>query len=149
MELYPTIKSFPLLHAQEYGHHSNSVLVQVSEMFLLRNVVIFLFPTLHLYWWIANFYYRVLPYILLFILVFLFILIYLFFLFHSYFAAVSGVSIYESWVYTGFNFILGLPIIFYGIQDRDISAAFAVAYPEVCCCGIYFFQYWFNFFLCR
>ena len=49
----------------------------------------------------------------------------------SYFAASSGVSIYESWVYTGFNFILGLPIIFYGIQDRDISAAFAMANPEV------------------
>jgi Phospholipid-translocating P-type ATPase C-terminal len=41
------------------------------------------------------------------------------------------VSIYESWVYTGFNFILGLPIIFYGIQDRDLSAQFVVKYPEV------------------
>ena len=49
----------------------------------------------------------------------------------SYFAAVSGVSIYESWVYTGFNFILGLPIIFYGIQDRDLSSKFVQKYPEV------------------
>ena len=49
----------------------------------------------------------------------------------SYFAAVSGVSTYESWVYTGFNFILGLPIIFYGIQDRDLSARFVQDNPEV------------------
>jgi Phospholipid-translocating P-type ATPase C-terminal len=51
----------------------------------------------------------------------------------SYFAAVSGVSTYESWVYTGFNFILGLPIIFYGIQDRDLSARFVQDNPEVSC----------------
>ena len=51
----------------------------------------------------------------------------------SYFAAVSGVSTYESWVYTGFNFILGLPIIFYGIQDRDLSARFVQDNPQVRC----------------
>jgi phospholipid-transporting ATPase len=49
----------------------------------------------------------------------------------SYYAAVSGTSIYESWVYTSFNFVLGLPIIFYGIQDRDISDAFAMKNPQV------------------
>lgn len=48
----------------------------------------------------------------------------------SYFTAVSGTSLYESWVYTGFNFMLGLPIIFYGILDRDISAEFALKYPQ-------------------
>ena len=49
----------------------------------------------------------------------------------SYFTAVSGTSLYESWVYTGFNFILGLPIIFYGFLDRDISETFALAHPQV------------------
>ena len=34
-------------------------------------------------------------------------------------------------MYTGFNFILGLPIIFYGIQDRDLSARFVQDNPEV------------------
>lgn len=51
----------------------------------------------------------------------------------SYYAAVSGTSPYESWVYTGFNFILGLPIIFFGMMDRDISADFALKYPQVDC----------------
>jgi hypothetical protein len=49
----------------------------------------------------------------------------------SYFTAVSGTSLYESWVYTGFNFILGLPIIFYGFLDRDISEEFALKWPQV------------------
>lgn len=43
----------------------------------------------------------------------------------------SGTSLYESWVYTGFNFILGLPIIFYGFLDRDISEDFALKWPQV------------------
>eukprot|EP00981_Chlorochromonas_danica_P006961 scaffold1507_cov158-Ochromonas_danica.AAC.30 len=49
----------------------------------------------------------------------------------SYFTAVSGTSLYESWVYTGFNFILGLPIIFYGILDRDLDADFVLKHPQV------------------
>lgn len=49
----------------------------------------------------------------------------------SYFTAVSGTSLYESWVYTGFNFILGLPIIFFGILDRDLSPEFALQHPQV------------------
>lgn len=49
----------------------------------------------------------------------------------SYFSAVSGTSTYESWVYTSFNFVLGLPIIFYGMQDRDISDKFAMKNPQV------------------
>ena len=51
---------------------------------------------------------------------------------YSYYSAVSGTSCYESWVYTGFNFILGLPIIFYGIMDRDLSDKFMETYPQVC-----------------
>jgi phospholipid-transporting ATPase len=50
---------------------------------------------------------------------------------YSFYTAVSGTSLYESWIYTAFNFILGLPIIFYGMQDRDISAEFALAHPQV------------------
>ena len=88
---------------------------------------------------------------------------------YQYFTAMSGVSYYESWVYTGesqhnltlfthpiiyhilsqhthnptshlicsthhspgFNFILGLPIVFFGIQDRDLSASFSLLHPEV------------------
>lgn len=49
----------------------------------------------------------------------------------SYYTAVSGTSLYESWVYTGFNFILGLPIIFYGILDRDLSDDFVSKHPQV------------------
>lgn len=43
----------------------------------------------------------------------------------------SGASPYESWVYSGFNFILGLPIIYFGILDRDLSPAFVQKYPYV------------------
>lgn len=49
---------------------------------------------------------------------------------YSYYTAVSGTSLYESWIYTAFNFILGLPIIFFGMQDRDISDPFALEHPE-------------------
>ncbi len=56
---------------------------------------------------------------------------YILFLFHSYYAAMSGTSMFESWVYSSFNFVLGLPIIFYGILDRDISPDFALANPQV------------------
>mmetsp|Transcript_2919 Transcript_2919/g.4430 ORF Transcript_2919/g.4430 Transcript_2919/m.4430 type:complete len:1092 (+) Transcript_2919:145-3420(+) len=50
---------------------------------------------------------------------------------YSYLTAVSGTSMYESWVYSIYNFALGLPIIFYGIFDRDIPMAFALQYPQV------------------
>lgn len=49
----------------------------------------------------------------------------------SYYTAVSGTSLYESWIYSGFNFILGLPIVFFGILDRDLSEEFVLAHPEV------------------
>jgi hypothetical protein len=38
---------------------------------------------------------------------------------------------YDSWVYSVYNFALGLPIIFYGIFDQDIPADFALRHPEV------------------
>eukprot|EP01041_Mallomonas_annulata_P002854 gene2854-5613_t len=49
----------------------------------------------------------------------------------SYLDALSGTSPYNSWIYSAFNFTLGLPIIFYGILNQDISAEFALANPEV------------------
>lgn len=69
--------------------------------------------------------------LLLFILLFIFIHIIILKLFFSYFTAVSGTSMYQSWVYSVYNFALGLPIIFYGIFDRDISSGFALKHPEV------------------
>lgn len=50
---------------------------------------------------------------------------------YSYYTALSGTSMYNSWVYSGFNFALGLPIIFYGFMDRDIAADFAMENPQV------------------
>jgi len=59
--------------------------------------------------------------------------------FCSYYTAVSGTSLFESWVYTGFNFILGLPIIFFGFLDRDLSEEFMLKYPQVNTMRICFF----------
>lgn len=49
---------------------------------------------------------------------------------YSYYTAVSGTSMYNSWVYSGFNFALGLPIIFFGFMDRDIPAQYALENPK-------------------
>lgn len=43
----------------------------------------------------------------------------------------SGTSMYESLVYSAYNFVLGLPIIFIGITERDVPAATALAHPAV------------------
>jgi magnesium-transporting ATPase (P-type) len=51
-------------------------------------------------------------------------------------AAFSGTSFYESMVYSSFNFVLGLPIIFTGITDRDIKASTALAHPSVYAVGL-------------
>jgi len=50
---------------------------------------------------------------------------------YSYYSALSGTSLYESWIYTGYNFILGLPIIFYGMLDRDLTIKFVLENPQV------------------
>jgi phospholipid-transporting ATPase len=47
----------------------------------------------------------------------------------------SGSSFYESIVYTTFNFVLGLPIVFIGITDTDISDAAALAHPSIYAVG--------------
>eukprot|EP00607_Mallomonas_marina_P005822 CAMPEP_0182438608 /NCGR_PEP_ID=MMETSP1167-20130531/85890_1 /TAXON_ID=2988 /ORGANISM="Mallomonas Sp, Strain CCMP3275" /LENGTH=688 /DNA_ID=CAMNT_0024632043 /DNA_START=1413 /DNA_END=3479 /DNA_ORIENTATION=- len=49
----------------------------------------------------------------------------------SFFDALSGTSPYESWIYTAYNFTLGLPIVFYGIMNKDISSEYVLAHPEV------------------
>ena len=56
--------------------------------------------------------------------------------FFSYRAALSGTSMYQSWIYSVYNFALGLPIIFLGIMNQDVSAAFAMAYPQVYSTGL-------------
>jgi hypothetical protein len=101
MELLETGPRLPLLDAQEHGHHSHPLLVQVLSSppppsLPLPDAPLTLLCSL------------------------------------SYFAAVSGTSMYDSWVYSVYNFALGLPIIFYGIFDRDIPAEFALKYPMVC-----------------
>lgn len=50
---------------------------------------------------------------------------------YSYFCANSGTSTYESWVYSSFNIVLGLPIVFFGVMDRDVSANTALLHPQV------------------
>jgi len=54
----------------------------------------------------------------------------------SYLAAVSGTSMYESYIYSLYNFALGLPIVFLGIFDQDISDIFAMTYPQVYSTGL-------------
>jgi hypothetical protein len=72
----------------------------------------------------------------------------------SYYTAVSGTSLYESWVYTSFNFVLGLPIIFFGMLDRDISADFALKHPQVrsqysaTSCSVILMMYHYEYELC-
>ena len=53
----------------------------------------------------------------------------------SFFTLVSGQTLYESWIYTSFNFALGLPIVIFGILDRDVTDKFATAHPAIYCTG--------------
>jgi magnesium-transporting ATPase (P-type) len=50
---------------------------------------------------------------------------------YCYLNGVSGTSLYESWVYSSYNIVLGLPIIIFAILDRDISAETALKYPQM------------------
>ena len=49
----------------------------------------------------------------------------------SHYTFLSGVSPYESWVYTAYNFCLGLPIVFFGMMDRDVSEEVAQNCPQI------------------
>ena len=42
----------------------------------------------------------------------------------TFYTALSGTSPFQSYIYSAYNIVLGLPIIFYGIMDRDLSADF-------------------------
>ena len=48
----------------------------------------------------------------------------------TYMTSVSGTSPFQSWVYSGYNIVLGLPAVFYGILDRDLSAEFVLKHPQ-------------------
>jgi len=49
---------------------------------------------------------------------------------YTYMTSVSGTSPFQSWVYSGYNLVLGLPAVFYGILDRDLSAEFVLKHPQ-------------------
>ena len=49
---------------------------------------------------------------------------------YTFYNAVSGQTLFESYIYTGFNFFLCAPIVAYGVMDRDVSNKYALAHPE-------------------
>jgi magnesium-transporting ATPase (P-type) len=49
----------------------------------------------------------------------------------NYLAAMSGVSLYESWLYASFNIVLALPIIFFSFIDKDKSEEFMLDNPSM------------------
>jgi magnesium-transporting ATPase (P-type) len=49
---------------------------------------------------------------------------------------ISGTSLYESLVYSAFNFVLGLPIIVIGVLDQDIDQDHVLAHPSVYVSGL-------------
>ncbi len=53
------------------------------------------------------------------------------------FTGFSGTSFFESLVYSGYNFFLGLPIIMVGLFDRDLSERTVLSRPEVYMSGLY------------
>ena len=55
-----------------------------------------------------------------------------YFLFDSGF---SGTSLFESWLYAGYNFYLGWPIIGVGFLNQDISCATVLKFPELYATG--------------
>merc|ERR1711871_1020693 len=50
---------------------------------------------------------------------------------YSFYALVSGQTLYESWIYTSFNFALGMPIVLYGIFDKDVTEHFSCDHPQI------------------
>ena len=49
----------------------------------------------------------------------------------NFYNALSGQTPYESWIFTCYNLALGLPIVLYGIMDRDVPANYALKFPRV------------------
>eukprot|EP01138_Halocafeteria_seosinensis_P008155 gb/GECG01008335.1/.p1 GENE.gb/GECG01008335.1/~~gb/GECG01008335.1/.p1 ORF type:complete len:1457 (+),score=160.21 gb/GECG01008335.1/:1-4371(+) len=52
------------------------------------------------------------------------------------FTGFSGQTFYESLVYSGYNFFLGLPIIMVGVFDRDLKETTVLERPEVYVSGL-------------
>jgi len=50
---------------------------------------------------------------------------------YSFYTLFSATSFFESYVYAGFNFVLGLPILVVGFTDKDISSDYAENNPKV------------------
>lgn len=51
--------------------------------------------------------------------------------FFQYYAVFSGSSIYDIWIYSWFNLVLGLPIIAVGLFDKDVKEATVLATPPL------------------
>jgi len=51
--------------------------------------------------------------------------------YYSFFNGWSGTSLYESMVYGGYNFFLGLPIICVGIFDLDVPPEYSSLFPAL------------------
>ena len=49
----------------------------------------------------------------------------------TFFNACSGQTLFESYIYTGFNAFLFVPILVYGVFDRDVTAKYASNNPEI------------------
>ena len=54
---------------------------------------------------------------------------------YCYYTGLSGTSPFQSFVYAAYNLVLALPIVFFGIMDRDLSADFVEANPQVYATG--------------
>lgn len=52
-------------------------------------------------------------------------------------AGFSGLSLFESLVYSGYNFFLGMPIIMVGIFDKDVSQRAVMNHPMLYATGLY------------
>ena len=51
--------------------------------------------------------------------------------YNSFWTGFSGTALFESLIYSGFNFFLGLPIIGVGIFDRDVPQEVLLARPQI------------------
>ena len=51
--------------------------------------------------------------------------------YYSFWTGFSGTALFESLVYSGFNFFLGLPIVGVGIFDRDVPQEVLLARPQI------------------
>ena len=53
-------------------------------------------------------------------------------LYYTFYCAFTGASVHERWVVSFFNFFFtGLPILSFGIFDKDITEKRALAFPEL------------------